>query len=166
MAYGARILKKNWLPGGSVYLKVAFWDDSVRKGGPADHENDFVIRRDIPSGNVVEWNRRVVNGVKQVQRGDTLEWVDAEVYKATLYDALTRTLLVQPATTTLTPQQWLDREIDNVISGYVQRWRSRGSPRASGVNAQLDAMPDESARLEQEFRVIPVDLDERTVGRP
>lgn len=160
MAYGARILKKNWLPGGSVYLKVAFWDDATRKAQAADHENDFVIRREIPSGNVTEWNRRTVNGVKQVQRGDTLEWVDATVYKATLYDAQTRTFLVQPATTTITPQQWLDREIDNVISGYVQRWRSRGRPSGSTVDARLDAMPDESARLEQAFRNIPLDLDE------
>lgn len=165
MPYGATIIKRNWLPGGSIYLKVAIWNDATRKGQAADHVNDFVIRRDIPSGNVTEWNRRTRNGVKQVQRGDTLDWVDADVYKATLYDAETRTLLVQPATTTLTPQEWLDREVNECIAKYVERWRARGSRKGSAVSARLDAMPDESARLEQAFRDIPDVVDEKETVR-
>lgn len=165
--YGATIIKRNWLPGGSVYLKVAIWDNATRKGEAADHVNDFVIRREIPAGNVTEWRRRVVNGVEEIQRSDTLEWLTPAAYKANplLVDPDTREILVQPTTVAITPQEWLDREVNDAIAGYVQRWRAGGSRKGAAVSARLDAMEDESARLEQEFRDIADDLDEKVATR-
>ena len=137
-----------------MHLVVEFWNDAARKGGPADFINDFVFSANLPKSNRVLVRRRQDAGVWQVQRADTLEWVSENDYRDNLFGRGV-TLVMD----TFTPEEWVEKRIREHIEAYAQRRGGKAGPR-DATDKALDAMPDESARLEQVFRDIPQDVDE------
>lgn len=151
MVYGARILKRSLRENGEIYLQVALWDDTTEKARVAPHITDFRITLEIPATNVTRWQRRVTNGVKELRRADTGEWVPAVELEKLYPD-------VQPMTETLTPLEWTAWQIQDIIGGYVARWRARGNPPQSNVEDALDREPVNVAGLHPILRGMPTEL--------
>lgn len=140
--WGSSIIKWNLLPNGQYHMRVAIWDDVASKNQDEvpDQWNDFYGYISIPTQNVVRWRRRVVNGVKELQRADTLEWIPASELKE-LYPQ------VQPATDTYTPQEWVEKQIKDIIGSYVKRWRVSGKKQISGMDSRFNNFPDRKNNL-------------------
>lgn len=136
-----RIIKKSRRKNGEIYLKFGVWPPDAQPGDPPDIINDMRLRWVVPSGPVTQLNRRVIAGLKYLQRDDTGEWVPAEEAKANGYPL---------RGTIYTPAEWIRKSLRERLERYYRVW-NLGTRRRDESDPQLDSEPVDG-NLPAEFK--------------